>query len=111
MPSLYISTYIHMCVYIYVFFFSRPKCVSYVHAAAPRHTTAHGGTYTPNTQALSVEWHHTMRWRLATSSEKTVKIWDLEPPVDRQQPSMMNVMEQTLQSTITLGSPGVVSCT
>ncbi|CBN76538.1 conserved unknown protein [Ectocarpus siliculosus] len=68
--------------------------------------------------ALSVEWHRTLPWRLATTSDKVVEIWDLAPPaVDRQQQKQQQqkqqlqgpVMEQTLLSTITLRSPGMVS--
>ncbi|CAM9835484.1 unnamed protein product, partial [Ectocarpus fasciculatus] len=67
--------------------------------------------------ALSVEWHKTLPWRLATTSDKVVEIWDLTPPaVDRQQQKQQQqkqqqqgpVMEQTLLSTITLRSPGMV---
>ena len=59
-------------------------------------------------QAFSVEWHHTMPGRLATTSDKSVKIWDLERSAEKQTATTM-AMEQTLQPTIELASPGVVS--
>lgn len=65
----------------------------------------------PQTQTISVEWHHTMPWRLATGShDRTVKIWDLDERSGtrrdrRQKPA---VMEQTLKPTLTLASPAPV---
>lgn len=54
-----------------------------------------------------MEWHHTIPGRLATTSDKSVKIWDLELPTGKQEEKTL-AMEQTLQPTIELASPGVV---